>query len=58
MCVFTAPNILPGAPPTEVLEAITLETAAQTNYYSADYEVKRGYAKLMYSMCIDLALIY
>ena len=47
-----------SATPTEVLEAITLETAAQTNYYSADYEVKRNYAKLMYSMGIDLGLIY
>lgn len=47
-----------SATPTEVLEAITLQTAAQTNYYNADYEVKRGYAKLMYSMGIDLALIY
>lgn len=44
--------------PTEVLEAISLETKAQTNYYSNDYELKRGYAKLMYSMGIDLTLIY
>jgi len=44
--------------PTDVLEAITLQTNAQTNYYNADYEVKRSYAKLMYSMGIDLALIY
>ncbi|MCX5714958.1 MAG: TolC family protein, partial [Candidatus Omnitrophica bacterium] len=47
-----------SATPTEVLDAITLETRAQTNYYSDDYEVKRGYAKLMYSMGIDLGLIY
>ncbi len=47
-----------SATPTEVLEAIALETAAQTNYYNDDYELKRSYAKLMYSMGIDLALIY
>lgn len=43
---------------TEVLEAITLQTGAQTNYYSADYEMKRVYARLMYSLGIDLALVY
>ncbi|QAT16542.1 alkaline protease secretion protein AprF [Candidatus Velamenicoccus archaeovorus] len=43
---------------TEVLEAITLETKAQTNYFESDYEVKRSYAKLMYSMGIDLTLLY
>ena len=43
---------------TEVLEAIALQTNAQTNHYSATYELKRNYAKLMYSMGIDLALIY
>ncbi len=43
---------------TDVLEAITLQTRAQTNYYGADYEMKRDYAKLMYSMGIDLALVY
>jgi len=47
-----------SATPTEVLEAIALETAAQTNYYRDDYELKRNYAKLMYSMGIDLALVY
>jgi outer membrane protein TolC len=46
------------ATPTEVLDAITLQTKAQTNYYNDDYELKRGYAKLMYSMGIDLGLIY
>jgi outer membrane protein TolC len=44
--------------PTEVLEAIAQEAMAQTNYSSNDYEVKRSYAKLMYSMGIDVALIY
>ena len=43
---------------TDVLEAIALQTSAQTNYYTAEYELKRNYTKLMYSMGIDLALIY
>lgn len=43
-----------SATSTDVLEAITLQTKAQTNYYSADYELKRNYAKLMYSMGGDL----
>jgi len=47
-----------SATPTEVLDAITMQTKAQTNYYSDDYELKRGYAKLMYSLGIDLELIY
>ena len=47
-----------SATTTEVLEAITLQTAAQTNFCRDDYELKRGYAKLMYSMGIDLSLIY
>jgi len=47
-----------SATPTEVLEAIAQQAMAQTNYYSSDYELKRSYAKLMYSMGIDLTLIY
>ncbi len=47
-----------SATSTDVLEAITLQTRAQTNYYSDDYELKRSYAQLMYSMGIDLGLIY
>jgi outer membrane protein TolC len=47
-----------SATPTEVLEAIAQEAMAQTNYSSNDYEVKRSYGKLMYSMGIDLSLIY
>ena len=43
---------------TDVLEAISLQTKAQTNYYSADYELKRSYAKLMYSMGSNLTAIY
>jgi outer membrane protein TolC len=43
---------------TDVLEAIALQTSAETNYYTAEYELKRNYTKLMYSMGIDLALVY
>jgi outer membrane protein len=43
---------------TDVLEAINLQTKAQTNYYSADYELKRSYAKLIYSIGSDLTAIY
>ncbi len=47
-----------GATTTEVLEAITLQTRAQANFHSDNYEMKRNYAKLMYSMGLDLSLIY
>ncbi|HTY44851.1 MAG TPA: TolC family protein [Patescibacteria group bacterium] len=47
-----------SATTTDVLEAIAMQTGAHTNFYRADYELKRNYAKLMYSMGIDLALIY
>ena len=47
-----------AATSTDVLEAISLQTKAQTNYYSADYELKRSYAKLIYSMGSDIAAIY
>ncbi|MDD5594922.1 MAG: TolC family protein [Candidatus Omnitrophica bacterium] len=43
---------------TDVLEAISLQTRAQVNYCISDYEMKRNYAKLMYSMGLDLPLIY
>jgi outer membrane protein len=43
---------------TEVLEAITLATNAQTNYYQADYQLKRDYAKLLYSMGEDFIAVY
>lgn len=43
---------------TDVLEAISLQTKAQTNYFSADYELKRSYAKLIYSIGSDLTAIY
>ena len=47
-----------SATETEVLEAITLETIARTNYYRDDYELKRGYAKFIYAMGIDLGLVF
>ncbi|MDD4954833.1 MAG: TolC family protein [Candidatus Omnitrophica bacterium] len=47
-----------SATPTDVLAAIALETKAQTNYFSADYGLKRNYAKLMYAMGQDLKSIY
>jgi outer membrane protein len=56
--VYRAKYNAGSATPTEVLEAITQQTMAQTNYYNDDYELKRSYAKLMYSMGIDLTLIY
>jgi outer membrane protein len=43
---------------TDVLEAISLQTKAQANFCNDNYEMKRGYAKLMYSMGLDLPLIY
>jgi outer membrane protein TolC len=47
-----------GATTTDVLEAINLQTKAQANYCTDNYEMKRSYAKLMYSMGLDLSLIY
>ena len=47
-----------GATTTEVLEAITLQTKAQANFCTDNYEMKRSYAKLIYSMGLDLSLIY
>ncbi|MDD3905261.1 MAG: TolC family protein [Candidatus Omnitrophica bacterium] len=47
-----------AATSTDVLEAINLQTKAETNYYSADYELKRCYAKLVYSTGNDLMSIY
>ena len=47
-----------GATTTDVLEAISLQTKAQANYCTDSYEMKRSYAKLMYSMGLDLLLIY
>ena len=47
-----------AATSTDVLEAINLQTKAQTNYYSAEYELKRSYTRLMYSMGLDLVSLY
>ena len=47
-----------AATSTDVLEAIALQTRAQINYYSADYELKRSYARLVYAMGNDLASLY
>ncbi len=47
-----------SATSTEVLDSITMQKNAQTNYYRADYELKRSYARLMYSMGINMAMIY
>lgn len=47
-----------SATSTDVLEAITLQTKAQTNYYTSGYELKRSYTELTYSMGIDLELMY
>lgn len=47
-----------AATSTDVLEAISLQTKAETNYYSADYELKRSYARLIYSMGLDLVTVY
>jgi outer membrane protein TolC len=47
-----------SATTTDVLEAISLQTKAEVNYYSDEYELKRNYTRLMYSMGIDLGLIY
>lgn len=47
-----------SATTTDVLAAISLQTEAQANYCAADFEMKRGYALLMYSMGMDLPLIY
>jgi outer membrane protein TolC len=55
---FRAKYVAGSATSTDVLEAITLQTKAQTNYYSADYELKRNYAKFEYSLGTDLLLIY
>ena len=35
-----------------------MQMIAQPNYYRADYELKRSYARLMYSMGINMAMIY
>ncbi len=47
-----------SATTTEVLEAITMEVEARTNYYRAAYAAKRGAARLLYAMGRELAAVY
>ncbi len=43
---------------TDVLDAITLLTTAETNYYRAVYEYRRAQGTFMYAMGLDLASEY
>jgi outer membrane protein TolC len=43
---------------TDVLDAITLLTTSETNYYRAVYELKRAEAGFMYAVGRDLASAY
>ena len=43
---------------TEVLDAVTLLTVAETNYYRAGYDLGRAEAAAMYSQGRDLAEVY
>lgn len=43
---------------TDVLDAITLLTTAEINYYRAVYELRRAHAGLMYAMGVDLVSVY
>lgn len=43
---------------TDVIDAITLLTVAETNYYRAVYEYRRAHATLAYAMGSDLVTIY
>jgi len=43
---------------TDVLDAITLLTTAETNFYRAVYEVWRAHATLNYATGVDLVNIY
>jgi outer membrane protein TolC len=47
-----------SATTTEVLEAITLDTQAHTDYYRALYETRRGYARFFYAIGTELAPLY
>jgi outer membrane protein len=47
-----------AATSTDVLNAITLATTARTNFYAARYELKRNYARLLYSTGMDLTRFY
>lgn len=43
---------------TEVMDAITLMTSAETNYYRAVYEMRRAHARLLHAMGEDLGRHY
>ncbi|HWR58404.1 MAG TPA: TolC family protein, partial [Thermodesulfovibrionales bacterium] len=43
---------------TEVLDAVTLLTVAETNYYRALYDSRRAESAVLYSMGKDLAEVY
>ncbi|MDH5768653.1 MAG: TolC family protein, partial [Nitrospirota bacterium] len=43
---------------TDVLDAITLLTTAETNYYKSIYDLRRAQAGLMYAMGYDLVSSY
>jgi outer membrane protein TolC len=43
---------------TDVVDAITLLTTAETNYYRAVYELRRAQAELQYAMGLDLVSAY
>ncbi len=43
---------------TEVLDAIALQTNARTNYYRANYEMRRNFSRALYAMGIDLGLMF
>jgi len=43
---------------TDVIDAITLLTKAETNFYTALYEFNRAQANLIYSIGIDLVSAY
>jgi outer membrane protein len=43
---------------TDVLDAVTLLTVAETNYYRAVYDLSRAEAAVLYSMGVDLAEVY
>lgn len=47
-----------SATTTEVLEAITMDSQAHTDYYRALYEVRRGYARFFYAIGTKLAPLY
>jgi outer membrane protein TolC len=43
---------------TDVLDAVTLLTVAETNYYKAIYDLSRAEAAVLYSLGVELAEVY